>query len=57
MGHNDRQISRLHGELTYRGQQWWLRNTGQRLLRLPRGRLMHTSTDAVPSRRATRPCS
>lgn len=44
----DLRVSRRHGELTYRGGRWWLRNTGQQLVRLPRGRMMHSSTDPIP---------
>jgi len=45
---DDLRVSRRHGELTYRQGQWWLRNIGQQLVRLPQGRLMHVSTDPVP---------
>ncbi|MGA4842192.1 FHA domain-containing protein [Streptomyces sp. G45] len=48
VGEHDLMVSRRHGELTYHDRSWWLRNTGQQLLRLPRGRMMHTSTDPVP---------
>ncbi|MFE6401642.1 FHA domain-containing protein [Streptomyces alboflavus] len=48
VGEHDLMVSRRHGELTYRGHQWWLRNTGQQLVRLPRGRMLHASTDPVP---------
>ncbi|AXK35696.1 FHA domain-containing protein [Streptomyces armeniacus] len=48
VGEDDLRVSRRHGELTYSRRQWWLRNTGQQLVRLPRGRLMHTSTEPVP---------
>lgn len=48
VGIGDQQVSRQHGELTYRQGHWWLRNIGQQLLRLPRGQLMHTSTEPVP---------
>ncbi|MDT0268558.1 FHA domain-containing protein [Streptomyces sp. DSM 44915] len=48
VGGDDTCVSRRHGELTYQGRSWWLRNTGQRLLRLPRGQLLHTSTEPVP---------
>jgi pSer/pThr/pTyr-binding forkhead associated (FHA) protein len=41
VGIDDLRVSRRHGELTYRSGQWWLRNTGQQLVRLPRGRMMH----------------
>ncbi|MET9296829.1 FHA domain-containing protein [Streptomyces sp. NPDC003077] len=48
VGEDDMRVSRRHGELTYRRRRWWLRNTGRQLVRLPEGRLMHTSTDPVP---------
>ncbi|MCI3930489.1 FHA domain-containing protein [Streptomyces sp. AN091965] len=48
VGEHDLMVSRRHGELTYRDRAWWLRNTGRQLLRLPRGRMMHSSTDPVP---------
>ena len=34
VGTGDLGVSRRHGELTFRDGHWWLRNTGQRLLRL-----------------------
>jgi hypothetical protein len=36
---DDLRVSRWHGELTFHDERWWLRNTGQRPLRLPHGRL------------------
>ncbi|MEW1861628.1 FHA domain-containing protein [Streptomyces sp. NPDC088194] len=48
VGEDDLRVSRRHGELTYRKRQWWLRNTGRQLVRLPHGRLMHTTTDPIP---------
>ncbi|MGN9758375.1 FHA domain-containing protein [Streptomyces sp. SD31] len=48
VGVDDLRVSRRHGELTYRQGLWWLRNTGQQLVRLPRGRMMHLSTEAIP---------
>ncbi|MBL1065270.1 FHA domain-containing protein [Streptomyces sp. 7-21] len=48
VGRDDTHVSRRHGELTYRGRNWWLRNTGQQLLRLPRGQLMHAATEPIP---------
>ncbi|GHC41498.1 hypothetical protein [Streptomyces flavofungini] len=48
VGEHDLMVSRRHGELTYRGHQWWLRNTGQQLVRLPRGRMLHASTEPEP---------
>ncbi|MEI5100440.1 FHA domain-containing protein [Streptomyces sp. PmtG] len=48
VGEHDLMVSRRHGELTCRGRTWWLRNTGQQLLRLPRGRMMHATTEPVP---------
>ncbi|MFI7700103.1 FHA domain-containing protein [Nonomuraea sp. NPDC049480] len=48
VGADDQSVSRLHGELTYHDNLWWLRNMGRQLVRLPRGQLMHTSTDPIP---------
>jgi hypothetical protein len=48
VGEDDLRVSRRHGELIYRQERWWLRNTGQQLVRLPRGRLMHESTEPFP---------
>lgn len=48
VGVDDTGVSRRHGEVSYHDRGWWLRNTGQRLLRLPRGQLVHNSTDPVP---------
>ncbi|MFB7494491.1 FHA domain-containing protein [Streptomyces sp. NPDC056161] len=48
VGVDDLRVSRRHGELTYRRRQWWLTNTGQQLLRLPRGRMVHSSSEPVP---------
>jgi hypothetical protein len=48
VGADDMRVSRRHGELTYHAGSWWLRNTGQQLLRLPRGQMMHLTTDPVP---------
>ncbi|QKW08864.1 FHA domain-containing protein [Streptomyces sp. NA04227] len=48
VGVDDRRVSRRHGELTYREGHWWLRNTGQQLLRLPRGLMMHASSEPIP---------
>ncbi|WP_338058584.1 FHA domain-containing protein [Streptomyces noursei] len=46
VGVDDLRVSRRHGQLTFRGRQWWLTNTGQ--LRLPRGRMVHVSSEPVP---------
>ncbi|MDQ1042468.1 FHA domain-containing protein [Streptomyces sp. V4I2] len=48
VGVDDLGVSRQHGELSYRQGLWWLRNTGQQLVRLPRGGMMHLSTEAIP---------
>ncbi|MFI6498127.1 hypothetical protein [Nonomuraea typhae] len=48
VGEDDLHVSRQHGELTYRRRQWWLRNTGKQLVRLPRGQLMHSTTEPIP---------
>ncbi|MFJ1747536.1 FHA domain-containing protein [Streptomyces sp. NPDC088116] len=48
VGDDDLRVSRRHGELTYRAHQWWLRNTGRQLVRLPHGRLMHSSSEPLP---------
>ncbi|MDX3387163.1 FHA domain-containing protein [Streptomyces niveiscabiei] len=48
VGVDDLRVSRRHGELTYRQGRWWLRNTGQQLVRLPRGLMVHLATEPVP---------
>lgn len=48
VGDDDLRVSRRHGELTYRKNLWWLRNTGRQLVRLPHGRLMHASSEPIP---------
>lgn len=48
VGDDDLRVSRRHGELTYREGAWWLRNQGQQLVRLPRGKLLHISSEPVP---------
>lgn len=48
IGVDDTRVSRHHGELLFRDRSWWLRNTGQQLLRLPHGLLMHATTEPVP---------
>ncbi|MGC9541271.1 FHA domain-containing protein [Streptomyces sp. UG1] len=48
VGVDDLRVSRRHGELTYRQGMWWLRNTGQQLVRLPRGQMMHLATEPIP---------
>ncbi|WBB61498.1 FHA domain-containing protein [Streptomyces sp. WMMC500] len=48
VGEDDQRVSRRHGELSYQRSTWWLRNTGQQLVRLPRGRLMHLTTEPIP---------
>ncbi|MFI0423930.1 FHA domain-containing protein [Spongiactinospora sp. 9N601] len=48
VGVDDLSVSRRHAELTYRTGRWWLRNLGHQLMRLPRDRMMHSSTEPVP---------
>ncbi|MGW0707496.1 FHA domain-containing protein [Streptomyces sp. NPDC002643] len=48
VGVDDLGVSRRHGELTFRHGHWWLRNVGQQLVRLPRGQMMHLSTEPIP---------
>ncbi|MGW0824621.1 FHA domain-containing protein [Streptomyces sp. NPDC002845] len=48
VGEDDRRVSRRHGELMYRHDGWWLRNTGQQPLRLPRDELVRPFTDPAP---------
>ncbi|MDO0930964.1 FHA domain-containing protein [Streptomyces sp. DG2A-72] len=48
VGVDDLRVSRRHGELTYRQGYWWLRNIGQQLVRLPRGRMMHLTSEPIP---------
>ena len=50
VGPNDLSVSRRHGELTYRHGCWWLRNLGRQLVRLPHGRMLHSSTGPIPLR-------
>ncbi|MFI7449822.1 FHA domain-containing protein [Nonomuraea sp. NPDC049714] len=48
VGADDQSVSRLHAEVTYQDNLWWLHNVGRQLIRLPRGQLMHKSADPVP---------
>ncbi|WP_255952974.1 FHA domain-containing protein [Streptomyces odontomachi] len=48
IGVDDLSVSRQHGELAYQRGKWRLRNTGQLLICLPPGRLMHTTTRPIP---------
>ncbi|MBW4717142.1 FHA domain-containing protein [Saccharothrix sp. SC076] len=48
LGEDDRQVSRRQGELTHHRGHWWLRNTGRRPIRLPRGRWLFGDEGAVP---------
>ncbi|MGP3967828.1 FHA domain-containing protein [Streptomyces sp. 6N223] len=45
---DDLGVSRAHGAVRYDARSWWLRNDGDRLLRLPSGRKMHATTDPIP---------
>lgn len=47
VGADDLGVSRRHGELAYRQGYWWLRNTGQRLLRLAGHRQLHNAEEPV----------
>lgn len=48
VGEDDLRVSRRHGEVTFLQHRWWLRNVGRQLVRLPRGQLMHATTEPVP---------
>ncbi|MGP4109649.1 FHA domain-containing protein [Streptomyces sp. 4N509B] len=50
VGGEDQEVSRVHGTVTYQAgsRGWWLRNTGQQLLRLAGGHMMHTTTGPFP---------
>ncbi|MDT0319582.1 FHA domain-containing protein [Streptomyces millisiae] len=48
VGGQDQSVSRRHGELTFRDNLWWLRNIGQQLVRLPRGLMLHHTSEPVP---------
>jgi pSer/pThr/pTyr-binding forkhead associated (FHA) protein len=47
-GPEDERVSRRHGELTYVQRQWWLRHTGRRPMRLPRGEMIYADTEPIP---------
>jgi hypothetical protein len=48
IGEDDRQISRRHGLLTHEQGRWWISNTGQRPIRLPRSQWLFTNEAPVP---------
>ncbi len=48
IGEDDRQISRQQGALTCHDRRWWVENTGQLPLRLPRSRLLFATEEPVP---------
>lgn len=47
IGEDDLQISRVHGLLTCRRQQWWLECTGRTPIRLPNAVLLHRDGDPL----------
>jgi hypothetical protein len=48
IGEDDRQISRVQGDLTHWEGRWWLRNTGRRPIRLPKSRWLFVDEQPVP---------
>ncbi len=48
VGPDDPAVSRRHGELVYDHGHWSLRNIGQQVVRLPRGRLVFGTSHPVP---------
>jgi hypothetical protein len=48
IGENDRRVSRHHGELIHRRDQWWVRNTGRVPVRLPGSRLLFADDEPIP---------
>ncbi|GGP55183.1 FHA domain-containing protein [Saccharothrix coeruleofusca] len=55
VGETDPRVSRQHGLLTRRGGHWWVTNTGQLPIRLPRTRWLFRGEDAVPLPRGYTP--
>ncbi|MEO3751679.1 FHA domain-containing protein [Streptomyces sp. B6B3] len=47
VGFDDEAVSRRHGELTFARGHWSLRNIGQQVVRLPRGRLVFGTSEPV----------
>lgn len=47
VGETDLRVSRQHGLLTRHAGQWWVRNTGQLPIRLPRTRLLFKDEDPL----------
>ncbi|GAA1707007.1 hypothetical protein GCM10009765_65550 [Fodinicola feengrottensis] len=48
VGEDDLRISRVHGTLTCRGEQWWLECSGRTPIRLPHSVLLHHDAEPVP---------
>ncbi|TCO44282.1 FHA domain-containing protein [Actinocrispum wychmicini] len=48
VGEDDRQVSRVHGELAHRQSRWWLRNVGRQPIRLPKSRWLFPNEAAFP---------
>ncbi|MGO1051474.1 FHA domain-containing protein [Crossiella sp. CA198] len=48
IGEDDRHISRHHGRLVHRDEQWWVGNLGRRPIRLPGSRLLFAEEEPVP---------
>ena len=48
VGEDDLRISRNQGVVTFRGDRWWLVNTGHRALQLPRSRSLFPEDDPFP---------
>jgi hypothetical protein len=48
VGENDQRVSRHHGLLTNRLDQWWVTNTGRLPLRFPGSRLLFADDEPIP---------
>lgn len=48
LGEDDPKVSRQHGRLTHRGDQWWVANTGKLPMRLSGQRLLYPDEEAIP---------
>lgn len=48
VGETDLRVSRLHGLLTRQDGRWWVSNTGQLPIRLPRTRMLFKDEDPLP---------
>ncbi|THV36979.1 FHA domain-containing protein [Glycomyces buryatensis] len=48
LGEDDRRVSRTHGQVTRRGDHWWLANTGHAALQLPSSRMLFSEDEPLP---------